>query len=315
MKIASALKYGGELVEAEECDYDSFKQLIPLCPCCKEPVFLRVGGERLSKLGNTYTVGSHWAHFQGKTPEQVANCENRVNGFTAEDKQRIASKARGQRLKLLQRKFWSIAVKCHTEYLNKLQNEGRLDVSGVESRLLLGDEWAKRKSTFVSAAFAILTHDYKNMWMSEEELISCYFEAWSNGKRPVILGSKTSNLSLSAIDLVDKASLTLESIADWRLHQQITGEVISFLGSRTGVAIYAELLASEMHESLLACNSGGIIKGVIDTNGKGLFHITPEGYCNLFRMAQCNTVLLLCSIPWADVLSSEQESKVLAAVH
>jgi len=111
MKHAAAMKYGGELVAALDCNYDSFKELVPLCPECKEPVYLRAGGDRLSSKGKEYKIGAHWCHFKGVSAEQVAACENRVNGYTEKDKQRIAAKARGQRLKLLQRWFWMVADK------------------------------------------------------------------------------------------------------------------------------------------------------------------------------------------------------------
>jgi len=109
MKYASAMKYGGELVAAVDCDYDSFKELIPLCPNCKEPVFLRTGGPRESVKGKAYQIGPHWCHFKGVSAEQVAGCELRVNGYTEQDRAKIAAQARGQRLKLLQRWFWNVA--------------------------------------------------------------------------------------------------------------------------------------------------------------------------------------------------------------
>lgn len=108
MKFAAAMKYGGELVSATECDYDSFKQLVPLCPECKEPVYLRAGCDRISPKGKEYKVPKHWSHFAGKSAEQIAACESRVNGYTEKDRQRIAAQARGQRLKLLQRWFWKV---------------------------------------------------------------------------------------------------------------------------------------------------------------------------------------------------------------
>lgn len=111
MKHAAAMKYGGELVAAEDCTYDSFKELVPLCPNCKEPVFLRIGGDRLSVKGNEYMVGPHWCHFKGVSAEQIAGCEARVSGYTESDRQRIAAKAKGQRLKLLQRWFWGLYVR------------------------------------------------------------------------------------------------------------------------------------------------------------------------------------------------------------
>lgn len=111
MKYAAAMKYGGELVDAIECDYNSFKQLVPLCPNCKEPVYLRASGDRVSSKGKRYKVGAHWCHFKGISEEQVASCESRVNNYSEKDKQRISAKARGQRLKLLQRWFWNIAIR------------------------------------------------------------------------------------------------------------------------------------------------------------------------------------------------------------
>lgn len=108
MKHAAAMKYGGQLVSAAECTYDSFKQLVPLCPECKEPVYLRAGGERLSTKGKAYQIGSHWCHFKGVSAEQVASCENRVNNYTEKDRERISARARGQRLKLIQRWFWEL---------------------------------------------------------------------------------------------------------------------------------------------------------------------------------------------------------------
>ena len=108
MKYASAMKYGGELVAAVDCDYSSFKELVPLCPNCKEPVYLRSGGQRESVKGKAYQIGPHWCHFKGISAEQVSGCELRVNGYTEKDRAKIAAQARGQRLKLLQRWFWRV---------------------------------------------------------------------------------------------------------------------------------------------------------------------------------------------------------------
>ena len=62
MKLAKAMRYGGELIEACDCDYSDFKALIPLCPNCSEPVFLRKGSDRKSKLGKEFKIPQHWSH-------------------------------------------------------------------------------------------------------------------------------------------------------------------------------------------------------------------------------------------------------------
>lgn len=106
MKFAKSMRYGGELINAMECDYDSYLHLGVVCPECHESLFLRAGGDRVSPKGKAYKVGAHWCHRKG-TPEQIAACELRVNGYTEQDRARIAAQARGQRLKLLQRWFWA----------------------------------------------------------------------------------------------------------------------------------------------------------------------------------------------------------------
>jgi hypothetical protein len=108
MKYAASMKRGGELLNAEECDYSSFAELCPLCPECKEVVFLRKGGDRTHKKGTPYKVSSHWCHSKGRDPEHVAGCEMRVNGYTHEDRMRIASEARGQRASILEKEFLDI---------------------------------------------------------------------------------------------------------------------------------------------------------------------------------------------------------------
>jgi len=108
MKLAKAMRYGGEPIDAADCDYSDFKSLIPLCPNCSEPVFLRKDSDRISKLGKEFKIPQHWSHFGSTSEEQKAACEARVSSYTEADRQRIQSQARGQRLKLIQRWFWRV---------------------------------------------------------------------------------------------------------------------------------------------------------------------------------------------------------------
>jgi hypothetical protein len=107
MKLASSIRYGGQLVEAAECDYNSYKHLGLLCPECKDPVYLRAEGKRLQH-GKEVSIGACFCHFPGKDPTLIAQCENRVSKYTPKELQRMAAQAKGQRLKLLQRWFWSV---------------------------------------------------------------------------------------------------------------------------------------------------------------------------------------------------------------
>jgi hypothetical protein len=123
MKHAAAMKYGGELVAAQDCDYESYLLLGTLCPECKEPVYLKSGGDRVSVKGKPYKIGPHFSHRKGTSEEQIAACETRVSNYTDKDRQRIAAKAKGQRLKLLHRWFWSVVK-------NKAPDNGE---TGLES--------------------------------------------------------------------------------------------------------------------------------------------------------------------------------------
>lgn len=133
MKVAKAMRYGGELIAAADCDYDDFKKLIPLCPECSEPVYLRAGSDRKSSKGKPYKIPKHWSHFNSVSEEQKAACEARVSSYTEKEEKAIASKARGQRLKLLQRYFFDI-------YTASESGENRNQAFNM-----VVDQWAKGK--------------------------------------------------------------------------------------------------------------------------------------------------------------------------
>jgi hypothetical protein len=108
MKTAKSLVYGGELIDAIDCTYEDFKRLAPLCPNCSSPVHLKAGGDRLSTKGKPYKIPQHWAHFAGKSAEEVATCELRVNNYSDAEREKIQRVARGQREKWIRRWLWRI---------------------------------------------------------------------------------------------------------------------------------------------------------------------------------------------------------------
>lgn len=110
MRYATSIKFGGELIHASECDYEDYKKLGLLCPECKEPVFLR-SGSTYKRQEKEILINPHFAHFSHSDPTLVKICENRVNNYDEKELQRRVAVARGQRLKLLQRWFWSIFKK------------------------------------------------------------------------------------------------------------------------------------------------------------------------------------------------------------
>jgi hypothetical protein len=169
VKLAKAMRYGGEPIDAADCDYSDFKSLIPLCPNCSEPVFLRKDSDRISKLGKEFKIPQHWSHFSSTSEEQKAACEARVYSYTEADRQRIQSQARGQRLKLIQRWFWDVYKRHSFPYEAFQQYEGakilseldmdlkRYDVFGTAS-IMLGDEAFESLSLSSDPEFKVELH-------------------------------------------------------------------------------------------------------------------------------------------------------------
>ncbi|MHC5779698.1 competence protein CoiA family protein [Nostoc sp.] len=102
MRFAASIRYGGQLIEAIDADYEDYKRLALICPECKSGVFLRKKSERAS---------AHFAHFKASDPALVKQCELRVSCYSQEDLERKATQARNQRLRLLQRWFWEVYFK------------------------------------------------------------------------------------------------------------------------------------------------------------------------------------------------------------
>lgn len=109
MKLASAMRFGGQLVEATACDYNSYKHLGLLCPECKASVFL-VRQTKRAIREKLIDVPAHFSHFK-QDRESAKVCELRVRNYTQTEIDRATISARNQRLKFFQRWF----AKCIKE--------------------------------------------------------------------------------------------------------------------------------------------------------------------------------------------------------
>ena len=93
---------GGELIAATEADYECSRELGMICPFCKEAVFLTREHTRKNSA-----VRASWKHY--RVSEESAFCEERA--LSAQGKEilkQLQPEARGQRLKLFNRRFWDI---------------------------------------------------------------------------------------------------------------------------------------------------------------------------------------------------------------
>ncbi len=102
MKLASSLYKGGELIDATEANYECSRELGMICPFCKEAVFL--AREHTRKNSN---VRASWRHYKVST--QSTFCEERALSVQGKEMlKQLQPEARGQRLKLFNRRFWDI---------------------------------------------------------------------------------------------------------------------------------------------------------------------------------------------------------------
>lgn len=97
MENAKAKLFGGKLVNAEDCNYESYKDLLLCCPACDEPVFLKTG----------LHTKPHFAHFFQKgiknsfCPLRVSS-QNNCSDYQALD--------RGQKLEIFKKYLLSIVL-------------------------------------------------------------------------------------------------------------------------------------------------------------------------------------------------------------
>jgi hypothetical protein len=119
MLSASAMRYGGPLIDAADCNYNSFKDLGLICPFCKQSVFLvgstsREAHDRKRKDGTTVsvkaveTIAAHFKHHKDVDSTSVAECELRSSKLTPFQYKKTAAAARNQRSRIFQRRMWQM---------------------------------------------------------------------------------------------------------------------------------------------------------------------------------------------------------------
>lgn len=111
MKKAKSMYLIGEIVSADQCDYESSRKLGLVCPFCNEVVFLRASSMRETTLRNgkrvTQEIPSYFAHYPSTF--NGFECENRA--LTKEGKaeiEKLVIESKNQRLKLFNDSLWDI---------------------------------------------------------------------------------------------------------------------------------------------------------------------------------------------------------------
>lgn len=295
MKYASAMKYGGELVDAVDCVYDSFKELIPLCPNCKEPVFLRTGGQRESVKGKAYQIGPHWCHFKGISKEQVAGCELRVNGYTEQDRAKIASQARGQRLKLLQRWFWEVFSHSRQGHNSTMQAKIQRAREYSQHTDMLNRSHAL--VDFCRWGFYYICKNNLNSWIDGfvEESKQLIFDENPNFIANCLIDPSEYS---SCVESTRQMFTDAYSIAGLELHKAQVKEVMLFLASRSAQNTLQECLAIYSFSILAIAggNQDSEIWRIVSEVLRGTRDLSPGDGTYLLRYF----IEWLWFIPWAS---------------
>jgi hypothetical protein len=118
MLEALSIRYGGMLIPADQCDYNSFRDMALLCPICRRSVYLAAGSVRAShsrknKEGGSVavkeaTIATHFRHSPDVDRVITEDCELRSKQITPIQRAAIASAAKNQRAKILRSHFWKI---------------------------------------------------------------------------------------------------------------------------------------------------------------------------------------------------------------
>lgn len=276
MKYAAAIRYGGQLVEAAEVDYESYKALGLLCPNCKEPVFLQGASRRLTR-DKVVQVPCHFKHFAAKDPALVKQCEARVAKYDQSEVQRRATIARNQRLKLLQRWFWTIFSKYSSSEVDVHLQWYKQSVS-EKNRNAFEEESSFAFIKNVGFLKSIADYFIKNITEDCERYIQ------------YLMQERVSGVSADAVQK-DIALIRRASSLDLELQRLVVHEILDFLCTSSSRSLLKQLLII----SLSILNSEIHFKNSPDFTSR--FAQKPD---NTYKWCSKIFVTRTCAIPWLD---------------
>jgi len=301
MRYASAMYFGGQLIGATEADYDSYKSLGLLCPHCKSPVFLQAVSQR--QVGNTLVeIPPHFKHFKAKDAALVKECEARVAKYDAREIQRRAAQARNQRLRLLQRQFWSILIGYYEGINFPITNILQKDGHGftVQVAQTLSNKFMKDKADELKTPMLQMI----NIAMDGGHIMF----RWTP-EHPDIGVSPSSELQYQFRDSV-------ATKLDRQMQELIASEVLDFLHSKSSRLLVEKLTTLATCVLLDAMRSGARL-GFTGIDGPDLVVRSPEGkgvntlFWNIpgnrlifYYYASAHVVLWLGMLPWAKQLTT-----------
>jgi hypothetical protein len=213
--------WGGDLVDAAECDYESYRNKGTVCPYCGSAVHLRSSSLRTFS-GKQVHVNAYFAHF--KTGPETDACEARSTGpQSATEREAMRIAARNQRLKLFNARLWDM-FREDRNISPPIIKRIRGEIGGREvSRLLPG----------IRLELVRLQSTERDLFQTQLEMIRKANEKGERHSWGLFL-SKGTNLGLD--EACERIRLQQEYMdgCNQRLHLEVCSEVLVFLRTKSG---------------------------------------------------------------------------------
>lgn len=210
---------GGFLVNAEQCDYESSRELGIICPFCSQAVFLR-RGSFYDRNGKQIVAPPAFAHYKNDEP-LADDCELRsVRKDGEEYLRQLDIDSHNQRLDLYNKRLWEIIkADMHVTNLKSIDKE-------------FGKPWVEQTAR-------LCRHELRrslDFYLEEAR------QQWQDQRQNKLFDPKIEQIAELVWTADERCAdiLKLNSF-DQQLHQVVFQEIIEFLSTRTGGYAFQQL--------------------------------------------------------------------------
>lgn len=234
--------WGGDIIYAADCDYDSCRDRGTICPYCSSAVHIRAKSERSIK-GKKVLVDAYFAHY--KAGSDTDWCEARAKSAQSKDDiERLKMVAKGQRLELFNNKLWEIHAGDRNIRPRKVKEIREAFGGQTVARMLPGLRQCFRQNRdfLVEEGRNIVEHIITGGADMDKEFIAYM--------APAICSEGDARAEI-------KKQREYYTKSDQKLHIEISIEVIDFLFTNSGGYALERfaLLALEQIGGILKCRS------------------------------------------------------------
>lgn len=272
MLQAKSMYFGGDIVCAKECNYNSYVRLGLKCPFCNCAVFLRSASSRIIN-GIEKPITAYFAHFASGSNDNW-DCEARAKTKAGgEEIERVKTEARNQRLKIYNDKLWQI-IKDDANIERQFM---------IHANKVVGEKWIASLAKLVKKEISQnLKKFYDSINPSVRKRDQKHIDALAAIDRPDIQ-------SMFEQD-DDKRKKYFES-CDTRLHKAICCEVIEFLITPSGTWAFNKMLTLSCYIDLTTASLETPKKSIKDARNI----ISP------YKTAEA-MIELLTDVPWTQAI-------------